>query len=115
MNKKEKIIQEYLLSKASYRDLARKYKIGRGTINRWVLNYQGISNSYAKDRKSNSYLAAVKKNPNKKQLEQEIAELKKQLEWQTMRAEALDKMIDIAEKQMQVPIRKKPGTKQSES
>ena len=56
-----------------------------------------------------------KKNPNKKQLEQEIAELKKQLEWQTMRAEALDKMIDIAEKQMQVPIRKKPGTKQSES
>jgi transposase-like protein len=115
MDKKEKIIQEYLLSKATYRDLAKKYKIGRGTINRWVLDYQGVSSSYTGYRKSNTYLAAVKKNPNKKQLEEQIAELKKQLEWQTMRAEALDKMIDIAEKQMQVPIRKKPGTKQSGS
>jgi hypothetical protein len=62
------------------------------------------------------YIAAVKKKAsNKKQLEQQLAELKKQLQWQTMRADALDKMIDIAEEQLKVPIRKKSGTKQSGS
>jgi transposase-like protein len=114
MDKKEKIIQEYLLTKASYRDLEVKYKVSRGTINQWVLNYQGISNSYSKSKKANTYLGSVKKRTtNKKELEQQIAELKKQLDWQTMRAEALDKMIDVAESQMQIPIRKKSGTKRS--
>lgn len=116
MDKKEKIIQEYLLTKASYRALEKKYKVSRGTINQWVLNYQGVSNSYSKGKKVNTYLSGVKKRiNNKKELEQQISELKKQLDWQTMRAEALDKMIDIAESQMQISIRKKPGTKQSRS
>jgi transposase-like protein len=113
MDKKERIIQEYLLSQSSYRQLEKKYKVSRGTINQWVLEYQGIANSYSKYRTGVVYIAAVKKKAsNKKQLEQE---LKKQLQWQTMRADALDKMIDIAEEQLKVPIRKKSGTKQSGS
>jgi dsDNA-binding SOS-regulon protein len=44
--------------------------------------------------------------------EQKIALLEKQLAWEKMRADALDKMIDIAEKELNVPIRKKPGTQQ---
>ena len=116
MDRKEKIIQEYLLTKASYHALEKKYKVLRGTINQWVLNYQGVSNSYSKSKKGNTYLSGVKKKiTNKKELEQQILELKKQLDWQTMRAEALDKMIDIAESQMQISIRKKPSTKQSRS
>jgi transposase-like protein len=116
MDKKERIIQEYLLSQSSYRQLEKKYKVSRGTINQWVLEYQGIANSYSKYRTGVVYIAAVKKKAsNKKQLEQQLAELKKQLQWQTMRADALDKMIDIAEEQLKVPIRKKSGTKQSGS
>lgn len=44
MDKKEKIVQEYLLTNASYRALEIKYKVLRKTINQWVLNYLGISN-----------------------------------------------------------------------
>ena len=47
------------------------------------------------------------------ELQQKIADLEKQLEWQKLRADALDTMIDVAEKQLNVPIRKKPGTQQS--
>ena len=45
---------------------------------------------------------------------QKIAALEKQLEWQKLRADALDTMINVAEKQLEIPIRKKPGTQQSE-
>ena len=45
--------------------------------------------------------------------EQKIALLEKQLAWEKMRADALDTMINIAEKELNIPIRKKPGAQQS--
>jgi hypothetical protein len=47
-------------------------------------------------------------------LQQKIAALEKQLQWEKLRADALDTMINIAEKQLDIDIRKKPGTQQSE-
>jgi hypothetical protein len=47
-------------------------------------------------------------------LQQKIAALEKQLEWEKLRAEALDTMINIAEKDLNIQIRKKPGARQSE-
>lgn len=44
-------------------------------------------------------------------LEQENARLRKALERAELRAEALDIMIDIAEKELKIPIRKKSGAK----
>lgn len=41
--------------------------------------------------------------------EQRIASLEKQLQWEKMRADALEKMIKIAEKELHIQIRKKPG------
>ena len=46
-------------------------------------------------------------------LEQKVALLEKQLAWEKMKATALDKMIDIAEKELNIDIRKKSGTEQS--
>ena len=45
-------------------------------------------------------------------LQQKIAALEKQLEWEKLRCEALDTMINIAEKDLNIPIRKKPGAQQ---
>jgi hypothetical protein len=42
-----------------------------------------------------------------------IASLEKQLKHQELRAEVLDTLIDVAEKQLEISIRKKPGTQQS--
>lgn len=45
-------------------------------------------------------------------LQQKIAALEKQLEWEKLRTEALNTMIDIAEKVLNISIRKKPGAQQ---
>ncbi|MFC4231579.1 hypothetical protein ACFOW1_06745 [Parasediminibacterium paludis] len=42
-------------------------------------------------------------------LQQKIALLEKQLQWEKLRADALDTMINIAEKQLDITIRKKSG------
>ena len=41
-----------------------------------------------------------------------MKELEKELKWQTLRADTLDKMIDISEEMLDIKIRKKPGSKQ---
>jgi hypothetical protein len=43
---------------------------------------------------------------NQDELQQKIAILEKQLQWEKMRVFALDTMIDIAEKQLDISIRK---------
>ena len=41
MDKKQEIINEYLLGNSGYRQLAKKYN-GRKTLHRWVKNFQGF-------------------------------------------------------------------------
>ena len=48
---------------------------------------------------------------NKKQLEEKIKELERQLEDEKLRSEAYQRIIEKAEKELKVPIRKKPNTK----
>ncbi|WP_439505748.1 hypothetical protein [Sediminibacterium sp.] len=38
--------------------------------------------------------------------------MEKQLEWEKLRADSLDIMINIAEKKLNIPIRKKSGSQQ---
>lgn len=45
-------------------------------------------------------------------LQKKVADLEAQLDYQTMRADAYDTMIDIAEKKFNILIRKKSGAKQ---
>ncbi len=48
----------------------------------------------------------------KKKLEKRIKELEKALEYSNLRADAYNKMIDVAEEVLNISIRKKSGTKQ---
>jgi hypothetical protein len=50
---------------------------------------------------------------NEAALLEKIAMLEKQLKHQELRAEVLDTLINVAEKQLNISIRKKPGTQQS--
>ena len=47
-----------------------------------------------------------------KQLHEEIARLKEELEYEKLRSKAFETMIDIAEDELNVKIRKKSGAKQ---
>lgn len=123
MDLQQQVVQEYLETGAGYRTLAKKYGISRTTINKWVLIHQGIHNIPPTQKQQQYFSSSMNSNlPKKEQyqseqlneLEQKIALLEKQLEWEKMRGFALDKMIDIAEEKLNISIRKKSGNQQSE-
>ena len=122
MDIQKEAVREYLADWIPYRALAKKYGVSRSTINKWVLVHQGIHN-IPRSHKQVSYdlqqkkLGKKSKQPVKQQqndLEKKIEVLEKQLEWEKLRVHALDTMINVAERELHIEIRKKPGTKQSE-
>jgi transposase-like protein len=121
MDIKAQVIQEYLVQGGGFRKLAAKYGISRTTICKWVMIHQGIHNLplTEKQQKHSVYSMSNKHNKlNTEQqqsaevLQQKIVTLEKQLEWEKLRVEALDTMINIAEKDLNISIRKKPGAQQ---
>jgi transposase-like protein len=122
MEIKDQIIQEYLNTGCGYRKLQAKYGIGRTTICKWVQVYQGVHNLQPTNLQQKHYLNPMTKKAKEVQsatsekeaeLLQKIAALEKQLAHQELRAEVLDTLINVAEKQLNISIRKKPGTQQS--
>ena len=122
MEIRDQIIQEYLASGCGYRQLQKKYGISRTTICKWVQVYQGIHNLAPTDLQQKHYINPMERKEKNKQdgtsekeqeLLQKIASLEKQLAHQEMRAEVLDTLINVAEKQLNISIRKKSGTQQS--
>jgi len=114
---RRKIIEEYLSSNVSKMSLLRKYDIKmKSGIQRWmklygyeekqpaVLTFTSTS-SYALIRKMNTGKAS------KKELEEKIRELERQLQDEKLRSEAYVRMIEKAEKELKIPIRKKSNTK----
>jgi transposase-like protein len=122
MDLKEQIIQEYLQQGCGYRKLQAKYGISRTTICKWVQVYQGIHGLDRTQKQQNHYLRDMddpqkKRLPKKRitadDLQKKIAALEKQLQWEKLRADALDTMINIAEEKLHISIRKKSGSPQS--
>jgi transposase-like protein len=123
MDIKQQCITEYLTQGTGYRKLAAKYGVSRTTINKWVMIHQGIHNLPLSEKQvkyNTSSMNSSKTKPNLEQIENmdamqaRIALLEKQLQWEKLRADALDTMINIAEKQLDISIRKKSGNQQSE-
>lgn len=122
MDIRQQAITEYLTEGTGYRQLAKKYGVSRSTINKWVQIHQGIHNLPPTLKQQKYYLSGMNSKPENvseneftktQELTQKIALLEKQLAWEKLRCEALDTMINIAEKQLDITIRKKPGTQQS--
>jgi transposase-like protein len=123
MDIKTQAITEYLTKGTGYRKLAAKYGVSRTTINKWVMIHQGIHNIPPTEKQQKYYLSGMNSKPeniaatafkDQHDLIQKVALLEKQLAWEKLRADALDTMINIAEEQLQISIRKKPGSQQSQ-
>src|SRR5882724_5769486 len=122
MDIKNEVVKEYLIDGIPYRALAKKYGVSRSTINKWVLVYQGI-HDLPRSNKQISYdlqqktLGKKSKQPvaeHLSELKKKVSLLEKQLEWEKLKTHALDTLINVAERELHIEIRKKPGTKQSE-
>jgi len=106
---KRKICEELLSGQITSADLARKYNIpGAGTIMRWLKWFQKeqtelLSSQVMNGEPSNIPLESEKPN----------ADLQEELRLAKAKIFTLETMIDIAEEQFNIEIRKKSGTKPS--
>jgi transposase-like protein len=122
MDLKSQIIYEYLTQQVGYRQLENKYGIAKSIICRWVVDHQDVHNLPPTDKQRKHYFRPMKGSKTKASREQQqdsdslqekIAALEKQLKLERLRADALDMMINVAEKQLNISIRKKSGNPQS--
>jgi transposase len=105
---KEAIVAEYLSGGVTFRELEEKYGTNFRTIHRWVNEYK--KGKWARE-------AAVERSGrlalgDESEMPWEVRELRKELEEARLYNKLLNTMIDIAEEQMGIPIRKKSGAKQ---
>lgn len=110
---KEKVCREYLENGLSICYLSKKYQIaGHHTIKRWLCTFG--DDSMKKKPQDKMIMAKPKKEDLPMTLEQmkkRIRELERQLEDANIKVELNEKIIEIAEKQLNIQIRKKFDTK----
>jgi len=116
---KDKICKEHVEGGENLADLVRKYKLSSHSLIHDWLRKLGYVEGF--DRRTRSSYIGVenfstlkksgKKSQPKTAEQQEIESLKKQLEDARLLAEGYRRMIEIAEKELKLPIRKKPNTK----
>ena len=116
MSFKLSVVQEYETSKVSLAFLQRKYGIqGSYTVKRWIEKYSNfdVSNKSLHSMEKSKDQELLELQQQVRLLERKNARLEKELELQDMKAEFFDMMIDIAEKEYNIDIRKNSFPEQS--
>jgi transposase-like protein len=106
--KKKEVVEEYVRGGVSLRELEGKYGINFRTIHRWVKEAEADFEPGERGRRKERRELAVKQS----ELPVEVRELQKELEKARLKNELLTVMIEIAEEQFGIDIRKKSGAKQ---
>jgi transposase len=119
---KRKVIEEYLRKGCTKMDLVRKYKIrSKSGITTWMqeLGYEDVNRKmYYFEVLNRATLMAGKKSKKQKTpvseqaaLREKIKLLELKLEEEKLRSEMYSRMVEIAEKDLNISIRKKYNTK----
>ena len=113
---KRMVIEEYLATKCSKMELLRKYNIHfKSAIQTWMkkLGYEDTERHQRVkfDVSLPLTLAMPTKSENVRELQKKIQELEQQLQDEKLRSEAYSRIIDKAEKELKVSIKKKHNTK----
>lgn len=110
---KLKVVKEYLGTDLSQKEITRKYNIyGHSCITRWmsIFGYKLKTNSQPKLQFAMQ--GKKEKIQVESELEEQLRKVKEALEYEQLRNEALTTMIDVAERELKISIRKKSGAKQ---
>lgn len=116
MSFKLAVVQEYENTGISQMALQRKYGIqGNNTLKRWIEKYSNfdVSNKSHKPMEKSKDQELLELRQKVRLLERKNARLEKELEQKDMKAEFFDLMIDIAEKEYNIDIRKNSFPEQS--
>ena len=107
------VVQEYLNTGISMKELQKKYSIGgNNCINNWMRKFGTSEVTVEQINLQQAMSKEEEKTPRERKLEAKVKELEKSLEQERLRTLALDTMINIAERDLKISIRKKSGTKQ---
>jgi transposase len=108
-----KVVNEYLMTEATFSDLLKKYGIpSRSSISDWVRKF-GLNKPTQREIEfQNAMKEQSGKTVREQELELEVNSLKKELERERLRTLALNTMIDIAERDLKIKVRKNSGAKQ---
>jgi len=110
---KRKVVQEHLMYGTPKDQLRIKYGIkGKSEILKWMRKFE-ISNEVSMSKsKGFSKPSIGEESQEVSKLKAEVARLERALEHEALRGRALDKLIDIAERELKISVRKKSGAKQ---
>ena len=106
------VVKEYLYYGATHTELKIKYNFtGCNNIYNWMRKF-GLSKPSETDKKLHQFMAKeVQKTTAEEKLELKIKKLEEELKREQFKTLALNTMINIAERELKVDIRKKPGAK----
>jgi len=111
---KKSVVKEYLRTNCSKEYLVRKYGLGsRNTVTHWLKKYGENHELCTLEDKVKLPSVMSKQSQDPQDKEKRIRELEEELKDAKLLAGAYKRMIDIAEQEYKISIRKKPGTKQS--
>jgi transposase-like protein len=105
------IVDEIEARRLSQSQANRKYNIlGHSTVSKWLCKYGSVKYG----RQPGRTATMNKESHEMLQLQNEIRTLKNELDDARLKNVVLETFVDIAEKELGIPIRKKYGAKQSE-
>lgn len=108
------ILREYYSSGVSMYAMARKYEVNASTIRSWVLKYPIATESLSLPEETHDKAMKRKKSglsDEVEKLQSRIKALEKALAFSRLETKARDMLIDLAEEQENIQIRKKPGAR----
>jgi transposase-like protein len=113
---KRMVIEEYLATRCSKMELLKKYNIHfKSAIQTWMkkLGYEDTKKPQRVkfDRDLPIIISMASKSENIRELQKRIQELEQQLQDEKLRNEAYSRIIDKAEQELKIPIKKKLNTK----
>jgi len=110
------IIRDYLENNLSAEEVVSKYRLNNKYLfYQWVGQYIGKSLSLSEPQEYDLDMKKPKDNfaaLSDQEKDIRIKSLEKALELEKLRSRGFEVMIDVAEKELNIPIRKKAGTKQ---
>ena len=101
------------MSDASYSVLRKKYGIKSGySITQWIRKFDLAPRSKSQIELEKAMKEQNQITPREQELELKIKSLEKELDKERLRTLALNTMIDIAERDLKIKVRKNSGAKQ---
>lgn len=104
---RHEVVAEYLEGGISLRGLSRKYGIGHATIHRWVKAHE----VGAREEEGGGSSRRRRRPQAMLEMPKDVRRLERELYEERLRTKLLETMIEIAEREMGIPIRKKRGAK----